>query len=153
MLMVTPDQIFFGIAMGSALRPMLSTKTITRFCRWEILNALATLNLFSNFQLVIKSKDSYGEYTCKAKNELGDKEHAINLIEGVKPESPKVFGLRGLSSDTFDIDVGAKIDFKNRHRMDVNGFRFELIPKDIFLENHGSWNRSWVKDFPIAGKF
>lgn len=53
--------------------------------------------------------------------------------------------LRGLSSDTFDIDVGAKKDLKNFNKMDVNGFRFELIPKEILLENNNSWNRSFVK--------
>lgn len=103
-----------------------------------------------SFQIYIKSNDSFGEYKCKARNELGQREHTIDLIEGKKPESPKVFELRGLSSDTFDIDVGAKIDFKNRQRMDINGFRFELIKKDLLIENKGSWNNSWIRDFPIA---
>lgn len=84
------------------------------------------------------------------KNELGHAEHFINLMEGTKPETPKVFYLRGLSSDTFDVDVGAKVDMKNRHKMDINGYRFELIPKDVFKKNNGSWSKSWVKDFPVA---
>lgn len=58
--------------------------------------------------------------------------------------------LRGLSSDTFDIDVGAKIDFKKRTRMDVNGFRFEVIPKELLHEQNGSWSKSWIRDFPVA---
>lgn len=80
---------------------------------------------------------------------MGVSDHIINLIEGSKPESPKVFGLRGLSSDTFDVDVGAKVN-TNRHKMDINGYRFELIPKEIYKKGNGSWSSSWVKDFPIA---
>lgn len=34
--------------------------------------------------------------------------------------------------------------------MDINGFRFELIPRDILNKNNGSWNKSWVREFPIA---
>lgn len=56
--------------------------------------------------------------------------------------------LRGLSSNTFDIDVGAKKGRKN-NKMDVNGFRFELIPKEVFLDDNESWSRSWIKDFAV----
>ena len=101
-------------------------------------------------QILVKSKDDLGEYKCRVKNEMGVSDHIINLIEGSKPETPKVFGLRGLSSDTFDVDVGAKVNLKNRDKMDINGYRFELIPKDIYKKNNGSWSKSWVKDFPIA---
>jgi hypothetical protein len=62
---------------------------------------------------------------------------------------PKVFFIRGLSSDTFDLDVGAKVDPKNAHVMQINGYRFELIPKQVFRQQK-SWNGSWVKDFAIA---
>lgn len=51
-----------------------------------------------SFQLVIKSKEDFGEYKCKAKNELGYRNQTITLIEGKKPEMPKVFFIRGLSS-------------------------------------------------------
>lgn len=98
----------------------------------------------------MKTKDNLGEYKCRAKNELGHADHFIDLVEGTKPEAPKVFYLRGLSSDTFDVDVGAKVDPKNHHKMDINGYRFELIPKDVFKKNNGSWSKSWVKDFPVA---
>jgi hypothetical protein len=62
---------------------------------------------------------------------------------------PKVFFIRGLSSDTFDLDVGAKVDPKSVHIMDINGYRFELIAKQTF-RNQKSWNGSYVKDFAIA---
>lgn len=81
---------------------------------------------------------------------MGVSDHIINLIEGSKPETPKVFGLRGLSSDTFDVDVGAKVNLKNWNKMDINGYRFELIPKEIYRKNNRSWSESWVKDFPVA---
>lgn len=98
----------------------------------------------------MKSKDDLGEYKCRVKNDLGSADHSINLIEGSKPETPKVFSLRGLSSDTFDVDVGAKVNLKNHQKMDINGYRFELIPKDIFKKSNGSWSNSWVRDFPVA---
>lgn len=81
---------------------------------------------------------------------MGSGDLIINLIEGSKPERPKVFGLRGLSSDTFDVDVGAKVNLRNRNKMDINGYRFELIPKDVYKKNNGSWSKSWVRDFPVA---
>jgi hypothetical protein len=62
---------------------------------------------------------------------------------------PKVFFIRGFSSDTFDIDVGAKVDAKNPHLMAINGYRFELIPKDVFKVQK-SWTGSFIKDFAIA---
>lgn len=98
----------------------------------------------------MKSNDNFGEFKCKAKNELGHAEHIIILMEGTKPPPPTVLSLRGLSSDTFDVDVGAKVDLKNRNKMDINGYRFELIPKDVWKADKGSWDKSWVKDFPIA---
>lgn len=69
----------------------------------------------------------------------------------MKPTAPPELNLRGLSSDTFDIDVGAKKESSSSrvHKMDINGFRFEYIPKDIFVENSGSWSRSVVKDFAV----
>lgn len=47
------------------------------------------------------------------------------------------------------VDVGAKVDPKKRHSMEINGYRFEVIPKAKFKEQK-AWNSSWVKDFSIA---
>lgn len=62
---------------------------------------------------------------------------------------PKVFFIRGLSSDTFDLDVGAKVDPKSVNLMDINGYRFELIPREDFRVKN-SWDGSLIKDFAIA---
>lgn len=59
-----------------------------------------------------------------------------------------MFVLRGVSSNTLDIDVGAKKDPKG-NLMDINGYRFELIPKKDFVTNSGSWKGSWIKDFSV----
>lgn len=79
---------------------------------------------------------------------MGHSDHFIELVEGVKPDTPPKLALRGLSSNTFDIDVGAKKDPRTVHKMDINGFRFEVIPKEIFVENN-DWSRSWIKDFSV----
>lgn len=97
----------------------------------------------------MKTQEDFGEYKCKAKNELGYINQTINIVEGKKPDMPKVFFIRGLSSDTFDLDVGAKVDPKSVNIMDINGYRFELIPKEEFRARN-SWNGSMVKDFAIA---
>lgn len=62
---------------------------------------------------------------------------------------PTTFYNRGSSTDTFVIDVGAKVDPKTQNSMSINGYRFELIPKHKF-EKQKSWNGSWVKEFAIA---
>lgn len=140
-----------------------------------------------------------GEYKCRAKNSLGQKDHIIKLQEGTKPETPQTvrtllnyqreqltssnalifqiqfnltfifyfiliypipynnnknnkqqhqFFLRGVNSDTLDIDVGAKRDPKSTNLMDINGYRFELIPKQVFDANL-NWQSAWIKDFSV----
>ncbi|CAO1325840.1 unnamed protein product, partial [Diamesa serratosioi] len=102
----------------------------------------------SILQVYIQSKDNLGEYKCRAKNSLGQKDHIIKLQEGTKPETPQTFFLRGVNSDTLDIDVGAKRDPKSTNLMDINGYRFELIPKQVFIAN-GNWQSAWIKDFSV----
>lgn len=98
---------------------------------------------------MVASNNSFGDYKCKAKNVYGVEEKIIKLVEGKKPQSPSHVALRGLSSDTFDIDVGAKVDPKTHNKMSVKGYRFELIPEPVFKETT-SWNRSFVREFAIA---
>jgi hypothetical protein len=104
---------------------------------------------FVRLQIHLRSKEDLGDYKCRAKNELGESDQVITIIEGKKPEMPKVFFIRGFSSDTFDLDVGAKYDPKNQNKMSIIGYRFELIPKTVF-EKQKSWNGSWIKDFAVA---
>lgn len=80
---------------------------------------------------------------------MGTKHQFIQLREGKKPESPQEFFLRGFNSDTFHVDVGAKVDAKNPQTFDIKGYRFELITKESYKDK-SSWSRSWVKDFSIA---
>ena len=47
-----------------------------------------------------------------------------------------------------DIDVGAKRDPKSTNLMDINGYRFELIPKQVFIAN-GNWQSAWIKEFAV----
>lgn len=105
--------------------------------------------MFSLFQLFINASHSFGDYKCRARNTFGQEDKIIKLAEGKKPPSPSHVALRGLSSDTFDIDVGAKVDPKTHNKMSVNGYRFELIPEPIFNEAK-SWNKSFVREFAIA---
>lgn len=138
--------------MGKKSTTMFIITAIFRFCKQvlvKLICAKAFINAIS-LQVLVKSKDDYGIYKCRAHNALGRKEHVIDLIEGIKPEVPQKFALRGLSSNTFDIDVGAKRDLKNFHKMDITGYRFEIIQKDIFIENGENWSRSWIKDFAVA---
>lgn len=104
---------------------------------------------FVLFQIAIRSAENYGEYKCKARNDLGSIEQVIELMEGKRPESPREFFLRGFNSDTFHVDVGAKVDPKNRHKMEINGYRFEVIAKDRY-KGASSWKNAWVRDYSIA---
>lgn len=99
----------------------------------------------------IKSKDDFGSYSCKARNLLGEETITFSLSEGTMPEKPKVLMLRGLSSDTFDIDVGAKRDpYRKRTVMDIRGYRFELIPKHVFEKERKSWRKAIVQYYDFA---
>jgi len=100
-------------------------------------------------QLFVRSKSDFGEYKCKAKNELGEVHHIIQLQEGVKPESPRKFELRGFSSNTLDIDVGARKDPKSTNLMVICGYRFEVIPKKEWKLHNRSWETAWVKEFAV----
>lgn len=90
---------------------------------------------------------AFGEYKCKAQNGLGTLERTISLQEGTKPERPSVVQLRGCSSDTFDVDVGAVRTSKIRHEMDVNGYRFEIISTPDFRRNGARWDKARVMIF------
>lgn len=48
----------------------------------------------------------FGDYLCKATNELGTLDQIISLQEGVKPPSPQKLKLRAASSDSLDVEIG-----------------------------------------------
>lgn len=71
-------------------------------------------------------------------------ERTITLQAGVKPEKPKTVQLRGCSSDTFAVDVGAVRTSKIRNEMDINGYRFEIISTSDYRSNGGKWDKARV---------
>lgn len=105
-------------------------------------------------QIIVNDTKVFGEYRCKAQNGLGDLERTISLQEGVKPEKPKTVQLRGCSSDTFAVDVGAVRTSKQRHEMDINGYRFEIISTSDYRLNGGKWDKALVLNLGFEdGKF
>lgn len=71
------------------------------------------------------------------------------LINGTKPNAPPHITLRGVNSNTFDLDVGAKKTIGPSDPMDINGYRFELLSTEEYRNNGGKWTNARVvlKDF------
>lgn len=116
----------------------------------RLLKNVYSENFYSVLSVSINSKNDFGNYACKVKNLLGEETITFTLSEGTMPEKPKLLMLRGLSSDTFDIDVGAKRDPGRKiHVMDVRGYRFELIAKHVYQAKK-SWKTAIVHEIPFA---
>lgn len=98
--------------------------------------------------MYLDSEDKLGNYECEATNELGTLKRTIDLINGTRPARPAHIMLRGVNSNTFDLDVGAKRPAKTS-AMDVTEYRFEFISKEEFEYNRGKWTTARVvnKDF------
>lgn len=77
---------------------------------------------------------------------MGILDRVFTLLNGTKPSKPTVLQLRGVNSDTFDIDVGATRNPGPRDPMEVNGFRFEVITLDELKANGGKWDRARVEN-------
>jgi hypothetical protein len=56
--------------------------------------------------------------------------------------------IRGFNSDTLDIDVGAKKDPNSTNKMNIIGYRFEIISKKQY-ESKGGWETADRRDFAI----
>lgn len=101
-----------------------------------------------HIQLHLNSSKLFGEYVCEAKNELGTLKRTITLMNGTKPPAPSHIALRGIASNSFDLDVGAKKSGK-ADPMDIIAYRFELHTVDDIRASGGKWihPRVVMKDF------
>lgn len=106
------------------------------------------LNERLHFQIHLNSSKEFGDYLCEANNTLGTLKRNILLINGTKPDAPMHITLRGVNSNTFDLDVGAK-KIGSPSPMDIIGYRFELVSSEELRKNGGKWNATRVvlKDF------
>ncbi|XP_055591877.1 neural cell adhesion molecule 2-like [Uranotaenia lowii] len=103
----------------------------------------------SMLQILIKNSTVFGKYKCEAKNDLGTISREIHLKEGTKPDPPSRFQLRGVNSDTLDIDVGAtKSHDVDPDHSTIIGYRFELIPTEEYGK-YRSWERAERRDFDV----
>lgn len=67
----------------------------------------------------------------------------ITLLNGTKPSPPPHIMLRGIASNMFDLDVGAKKTGKP-DPMDITGYRFEILSKEENRNKGGKWTNARV---------
>lgn len=103
----------------------------------------------SILQLDVVNEGVFDTYKCKVNNSLGSIDRSILLVEGTKPPKPIHLALRGLNSNTFDVDVGSVRTSKNKTLMDVNGFRIQYISENDLRRVDGDWSEANTKDFPF----
>ncbi|XP_031634905.1 neural cell adhesion molecule 2-like [Contarinia nasturtii] len=101
----------------------------------------------STLRILLSDGDQFGAYVCESSNSLGTLKRDIVLVNGTKPNPPPYITLRGVNSNTFDLDVGAK-KIGEPDEMDVIGYRFEIISKEEH-QNESKWLNARVvkKDF------
>lgn len=90
---------------------------------------------------MVNKASGFGDYVCKARNDLGELERTIHLQAGEKPEPPGKLELNGVNSSMFDLDVGASMISVKNDKWRVTGFRLEYMPNEQFEAN----GRKWVK--------
>ncbi|KAL5280923.1 hypothetical protein ACFFRR_004748 [Megaselia abdita] len=103
----------------------------------------------SILQIDVVNEGVFDTYKCKVNNSLGSIDRSILLVEGTKPPKPIHLALRGLNSNTFDVDVGSVRTSKNKTLMDVNGFRIQYISESDLRRVDGDWSEANTKDFPF----
>lgn len=105
----------------------------------------------SQLEITLTDPSVLGQYRCRAANLLGAVDHEILLKEGVKPEPPSMFVLRGVNYEILDVDVGATKP-KKASEMDTLGYRFEIMPVQMFEEHDQDWTLARQIDFPVEDK-
>lgn len=106
--------------------------------------------------LHIKATDEsvFSIYKCKVKNHLGSIERSFVLKRGVKPPTPHPIQLRGLNSNTFDIELSVTRPNNIKPTMEVNGYRIEYMSEMDFKRELGKWSNAKRKDFNYeSGKY
>lgn len=89
----------------------------------------------------------FGDYKCKAWNELGKLEKVITLQQGVQPEPPDHVQLKGAHVHSLDLEIRGP-DMTNKtivRDMEPTGYRVQI--KEV--EEHIEWERASTVDFPI----
>lgn len=117
----------------------LSCLTATTRCQFDSIDFLSKKNVIDIFILFL---------VCEANNSLGLLRRTISLKEGKKPPPPSDITLRGMNSNTFDLDVGAKKNGPD-DPMGLIGYRFEILQKEKNQSSGGKWMNARVvlKDF------
>lgn len=96
----------------------------------------------STLTVHLDSTQKFGIYNCKARNSQGTNRAQFHIVEGKLPEVPDTFRVLGRSTNSVDIEIGAK---KEEH-FPVLGYRLELIGKKDYKDAQSSWNNSHVHD-------
>lgn len=97
------------------------------------------------FQLYIQNASVFGDYLCKATNALGTLDQIITLLEGIKPPKPLDLRLRGVSSDTFNIEIQGPDLNQTQLPADMlpTGYRIQYRPRGVT----DKWTGADVTDF------
>ncbi|GLV31354.1 factor of interpulse interval [Carabus blaptoides fortunei] len=106
---------------------------------------LSTKPNWSALQFQIKDVTAFGDYLCKATNDIGTLNQIITLLEGVKPPKPRELILRGVNSDIFNIEIiGPDLNQTQLHgNMMPLGYRIQYKPKGLVV----GWSSAEIIDF------
>lgn len=78
---------------------------------------------------------------------MGTIERSYVVKQGVKPPTPHPITLRGLNSNTFDIELSVTRPDNTKPLMEVNGYRIEYMSELEFKKDTGRWLNAKRKDF------
>lgn len=91
--------------------------------------------------------ESFGDYKCRAKNDLGHEDFIVTVERGMKPLKPETFFLVGTGTDVLDVNLGTNEEILD-DPMKVTKYRFEMMLKDDFIENFEEWKNPIILDVP-----